>query len=189
MVTGDTKSGGRRARAMASSSPPPASVRCRSARAVGRQRPARRRGDRPRHAGRPRHAIMLAREGLRVRIRSDTAALHGLVEVRWRRPACGCCATRPAGASPPPSTRCARQSGVGIVLDETALRRSPGGGGLLRVPRLDPLHIANEGKLIAICGAGEADATLVQRAARIPLRAPAGARWVRCVSMNVVSCR
>ena len=52
----------------------------------------------------------------------------------------------------------ARQSGVGIVLDEMALPVAPQVAAACEFLGLDPLHIANEGKLIAICPADQADA-------------------------------
>jgi hydrogenase expression/formation protein HypE len=46
-------------------------------------------------------------------------------------------------------------SGVGMRLEEAALPCGPGGA-RLRMLGLDPLHIANEGKLVAICPEEEA---------------------------------
>ena len=68
----------------------------------------------------------------------------------------------------------ARQSGVGIVLDEMALPVDPQVAAACEFLGLDPLHIANEGKLIAICGADEADALVAALRAH-----PLGARAAR----------
>jgi hydrogenase expression/formation protein HypE len=80
----------------------------------------------------------------------------------------------------------ARQSGVGIVLDETALPVDPQVAAACEFLGLDPLHIANEGKLIAICAADEADALV---AALRPPSAPGRRGSARCVPTSAVSCR
>jgi hydrogenase expression/formation protein HypE len=52
----------------------------------------------------------------------------------------------------------ARQSGVGIVLDETALPINPAVAAACEFLGLDPLYVANEGKLLAIVAPDDADA-------------------------------
>ena len=64
--------------------------------------------------------------------------------------------------------------GVGIVLDEMALPVDPQVAAACEFLGLDPLHIANEGKLIAICAADEADALVAALRAH-----PLGARAAR----------
>ena len=108
-------------------------------------------------------AIMSKRESLafETEIRSDTAALHGLVAqmlaaVRGvrvlRDPTRGGLATT--------LNEIAGQSGVGMLLQEAAIPVSPQVEAACEFLGLDPLYVANEGKLIAICAPQDADALL-----------------------------
>jgi hydrogenase expression/formation protein HypE len=58
----------------------------------------------------------------------------------------------------------ARQSGCGMMIRETAIPVRPGVAAACEFLGLDPLYVANEGKLIAICA--EDDATNVLAAMR-----------------------
>ena len=122
-------------------------------------------------------AIMAAREnlGFETPIVSDSAALHGLTEALFasgarvhtlRDPTRGGVATT--------LNEIARQSGVGIVLDETALPINPAVAATCEFLGLDPLYVANEGKLLAIVAADDADAALAALRAH-----PLGARAAR----------
>lgn len=108
-------------------------------------------------------AIMAAREGLGfdVPILSDTAALHGLVETLLatggdirvlRDPTRGGLATT--------LNEIARQSGVGMQIDEAALPFLPAVLGACEFLGLDPLYVANEGKLVVICAENDAKTLL-----------------------------
>jgi hydrogenase expression/formation protein HypE len=108
-------------------------------------------------------AIMAAREnlGFETPIVSDSAALHGLTEALFasgarvhtlRDPTRGGLATT--------LNEIARQSGVGIVLDEAALPINPAVAAACEFLGLDPLYVANEGKLLAIVAPDDADAAL-----------------------------
>ena len=108
-------------------------------------------------------AIMVAREnlGFETPIVSDSAALHGLTEALFasgarvhtlRDPTRGGLATT--------LNEIARQSGVGIVLDEAALPINPAVAAACEFLGLDPLYVANEGKLLAIVAANDADVAL-----------------------------
>ena len=108
-------------------------------------------------------AIMSKRESLDfdTEIVSDTAALHGLVAhmlaavpgVRaMRDPTRGGLATT--------LNELAKQSGVGMLLDEAAIPVLPQVDAACEFLGLDPLYVANEGKLVAICPAGDADLLL-----------------------------
>lgn len=108
-------------------------------------------------------AIMAEREslGFESPIVSDTAALHGLIETLLatgtdlrvlRDPTRGGLATT--------LNEIARQSGVGMMLQEKALPVKPAVNAACELLGLDPLYVANEGKLIAICAAADA-ATLL----------------------------
>ena len=109
-------------------------------------------------------AVMLARGDLALEadIRSDTAPVGQLVDAlldaapgtRWLRD--------PTAAR---SARCAnelaRDSNLAVVLDETLLPVDPAVTGACDLLGIDPLYVANEGKVVAVvagrrggCGAG-----------------------------------
>jgi hydrogenase expression/formation protein HypE len=108
-------------------------------------------------------AIMSVREGLEFEtvIQSDTAPLHGLVadvldvttDVHVLRDP-----TRGGVASS--LNEIAQASGVGIVFEESKLPVTDGVRAACELLGLDPLYVANEGKLIAIVPAEWADAVL-----------------------------
>ncbi|MBI3932056.1 MAG: hydrogenase expression/formation protein HypE [Acidobacteria bacterium] len=108
-------------------------------------------------------AILAQREGLEFEcpIESDSAALHGLVarllaatrEVRCLRDP-----TRGGLASA--LNEIAARSGVGMLLDERAIPVREEVKGACEMLGLDPLYVANEGKLVAIVAAGAAEAAL-----------------------------
>ena len=54
----------------------------------------------------------------------------------------------------------AGQSGVGMMLDEAAIPVQPQVEAACELLGLDPLYVANEGKLVAICAPEDADAVL-----------------------------
>lgn len=108
-------------------------------------------------------AIMSKRENLAfdAPIESDTAALHGLVAdmlasgsaIRvLRDPTRGGLATT--------LNEIAKQSGVGMQLDESSIPVRPVVDAACEFLGLDPLYIANEGKLVAICAPGDAEGLL-----------------------------
>ncbi|MEQ1353924.1 MAG: hydrogenase expression/formation protein HypE [Candidatus Acidiferrum sp.] len=108
-------------------------------------------------------AIMSVREGLEfeTEIASDTAALHGLVQnildackdVHVLRDP-----TR--GGVTSAVTEIAQSAGVGIILHEASIPISEEVKGACEILGLDPLYVANEGKLLAIVPAGEAEVAL-----------------------------
>jgi len=123
-------------------------------------------------------AIMAQREnlGFSSAIVSDTAALHGLIaamlatgaDIRvLRDPTRGGLATT--------LNEIARQSGAGMMLEEAAIPVNPEVAAACEFLGLDPLYVANEGKLVAIVAAEDAERVLAamrahplgQRAARI----------------------
>lgn len=110
-------------------------------------------------------AIMSAREGLEfeTQIKSDTAALNGLVENMFsvdndihvlRDP------TR--GGLSSTLNEIAISSGAGILIDETVIPISEEVKAAAEILGLDPLYIANEGKLIAIVSSDKAGAILTE---------------------------
>jgi hydrogenase expression/formation protein HypE len=108
-------------------------------------------------------AILAAREdlGLEADVRSDTAALDGLVgsllacgaEVHFLRDP-----TR--GGLSAVLHELAEAAGVSVVLDEPALPLSGPVRGACEILGLDPLYVANEGKLLAIVAPGSAGRAL-----------------------------
>jgi hydrogenase expression/formation protein HypE len=105
-------------------------------------------------------AILAQRENLAfdAPIVSDSAPLHGLIasmlasgaNIRaMRDPTRGGLATT--------LNEIAKQSRVGMLLDESAIPKSPAVEAAAEFLGLDPLYIANEGKLIAICAPEDAD--------------------------------
>jgi len=108
-------------------------------------------------------AVMLARGDLALDadIVSDTAPLADLVEVllaaapgtRWLRDA-----TR--GGLGTVCNELARDADLTVVLEEAALPVRPPVAGACELLGIDPLYVANEGKLVAVVPAGQADAAL-----------------------------
>ena len=123
-------------------------------------------------------AIMASREnlGFSSPIVSDTAALHGLIQAMLdtgadirvlRDPTRGGLATT--------LNEIARQSGAGMMLQEATIPVNPEVAAACEFLGLDPLYVANEGKLVAIVADADAEKVLAamrahplgQRAARI----------------------
>ena len=117
-------------------------------------------------------AVLSAREGLEIDsgIKSDSAALNGLVAELLplseglhvlRDPTRGGVATT--------LKEIAVQSGVTITLHEESLPVNPGVKGVCSILGLDPLYVANEGKLLALVAP-----ELAQEALSIMRRHPLG---------------
>lgn len=108
-------------------------------------------------------AIMSQREGLgfEAEIVSDTAALHELVAAMVAAvPDIHCLRDPTRGGLATTLNELARQSGVGMQIDEEAIPIRPGVAAACELLGLDPLYVANEGKLVAICPAEQADRLL-----------------------------
>jgi hydrogenase expression/formation protein HypE len=110
-------------------------------------------------------AILSLRESLafETTILSDTASLHGLVATLLQavpEGAVRCLRDPTRGGLATTLNELSRQSGVGMLLDEAAIPVQPQVEAACELLGLDPLYIANEGKLIAIVDAANADAAL-----------------------------
>jgi hydrogenase expression/formation protein HypE len=104
-------------------------------------------------------AIMSLRENLsfETTIHSDTAALHTLVAAMIAAvPDIHCLRDPTRGGLATTLNEFARQSKVGIRLTETAIPVKPEVAAACEFLGLDPLYVANEGKLVAICAPGDA---------------------------------
>ena len=105
-------------------------------------------------------AIMSVREGLEFEtaLESDTAALHGLADLMLR--ACdGIRVMRDPtrGGVSSALNELAVASRVGVALVETAIPLRDAVKAACEILGLDPLYVANEGKLIAVVAPDQAD--------------------------------
>jgi hydrogenase expression/formation protein HypE len=108
-------------------------------------------------------AIMATREGLELEteILSDTAPLHGLVDAMLEGdPAIRCLRDPTRGGVATTLNEIARRSEVGIAIHERAIPVREDVKGACELLGLDPLYVANEGKLVAIVGPGDAERVL-----------------------------
>jgi hydrogenase expression/formation protein HypE len=105
-------------------------------------------------------AVLSKRQNLEfeTEIRSDTAALHGLVaDMLSAVPGVRVLRDPTRGGLATTLNEIAQQSQVGMVLDERAIPIKPDVAAACELLGLDPLYVANEGKLIAICRAADAE--------------------------------
>jgi hydrogenase expression/formation protein HypE len=108
-------------------------------------------------------AIMSFRENLEFEttIRSDTAALHGLVAAMVAAvPGIRCLRDPTRGGLAATLNEFARASGVGFRIREKAVPVRPEVHAACEFLGLDPLYVANEGKLVAVCAPGDAERLL-----------------------------
>ncbi|WP_300318285.1 hydrogenase expression/formation protein HypE [Accumulibacter sp.] len=108
-------------------------------------------------------AIMAQREsiGFAAPIVSDTAALHRLIAaMRASGAAIRTLRDPTRGGVATTLNEIARQSGVGMMLQESALPVQPEVAAACEFLGLDPLYVANEGKLLAIVAPADADRLL-----------------------------
>ncbi len=108
-------------------------------------------------------AIMSSRENLEFEtaIESDSAALHQLVaEMVAAVPHIHCLRDPTRGGLATTLNELAQQSGVGIKLSEANIPVDPAVEAACELLGLDPLYIANEGKLICICAKENAQTLL-----------------------------
>ena len=104
-------------------------------------------------------AVLSQRENLSfdAPIASDTAALHGLVAAMLDSGAALRVLRDPTrGGLATTLNEIASQSGVGMLLTESAIAVNPAVEAACEFLGLDPLYVANEGKLVAICAAQDA---------------------------------
>ena len=135
-------------------------------------------------------AILAEREGLEFEspVQSDSAPLHGLVAAMLETTRAIRCLRDPTrGGVSSSLNEIASQSGVGILLEEQSLLIRDEVRGACEMLGLDPLYVANEGKLLAIVDPAEADGLvaamrnhpLAREARRIGTVTKSDAGWVR----------
>jgi hydrogenase expression/formation protein HypE len=109
-------------------------------------------------------AIMSVREGLEfeTELRSDSAALHGLVAGLLDARAVDVHVLRDPtrGGVASALNEIAAQAGIGVQLDEAAIPLDDEVRGACEILGFDPLYVANEGKVIAIVAREAADELL-----------------------------
>jgi hydrogenase expression/formation protein HypE len=109
-------------------------------------------------------AIMSKRSnlGFETEILSDSAALHGLVAemVRVARPSLRLLRDPTRGGIAATLNEIAQQSNVGFLIEERAIPVRPEVAAACELLGLDPLNVANEGKLVAVVAPDAADLLL-----------------------------
>jgi hydrogenase expression/formation protein HypE len=108
-------------------------------------------------------AVMSQREGLQfsVPVKSDCAPLNKLVaDMLNTSTAISCLRDPTRGGLAATLNELARQSKVGIKIDEKTIPVHDGVRGACELLGLDPLYIANEGKLVAVVSTTAADSIL-----------------------------
>ncbi|MBC7950219.1 MAG: hydrogenase expression/formation protein HypE [Rhodospirillaceae bacterium] len=108
-------------------------------------------------------AVMSQREslGFETAILSDSAALHTMVaEMVAAKPDIHVLRDPTRGGLAATLNEIASQAGIGMALKETAIPVRAEVRGACELLGLDPLYVANEGKLICICKADDAEALL-----------------------------
>ncbi|MBE9550135.1 MAG: hydrogenase expression/formation protein HypE [Proteobacteria bacterium] len=108
-------------------------------------------------------AIMSSRENLQFEttIESDSAALHTLIaDMLVAAPAIHCLRDPTRGGLATALNELAQQSAVGMRLDEDSIPINPAVNAACELLGLDPLYVANEGKLICICAPGDTNSLL-----------------------------
>ncbi len=108
-------------------------------------------------------AVMSQRENLQFTapVVSDTCALHDLVaEMIKAVPNLHCLRDPTRGGLASVLNEWTQQSQVGFMLEEARIPVRPAVAGACELLGLDPLYIANEGKLVAICSADDSECLL-----------------------------
>lgn len=108
-------------------------------------------------------AILSRRENLEfeTELRSDSAALHGLVAGMVAEvPDIAMLRDPTRGGLSAALNEITHAADVGMQLDEAAIPVKPDVAAACELLGLDPLHVANEGKLVCLCAAEDADRLL-----------------------------
>ena len=106
-------------------------------------------------------AIVLAHRRVRARGRVESMPRSGRLPTRcWTPPArrSAACATPPAAAWPRSST--SWRANAAVLVDERSVPVKPVVSGAAELLGIDPMYVANEGKLVAFVAPEHADAAL-----------------------------
>lgn len=106
-------------------------------------------------------ALLSKRENLEFEttIESDSAPLHGLIRAMIEAdPDIHCLRDPTRGGLAATLNELAHQSGLGMIVDEDAVPIKPAVRGACELLGIDPIGVANEGKLIAFCSPDKAEA-------------------------------
>ncbi|BAM08111.1 hydrogenase expression/formation protein HypE [Leptospirillum ferrooxidans] len=109
-------------------------------------------------------AVLAAREnwGLSTSLLSDSASLHGLVACMLESaPGLVCLRDPTRGGVATSLNEWAQTAGVDLLIDEERLPVREEVRGICELLGLDPLYLANEGKLLAVCRKQDADRLLL----------------------------
>jgi hydrogenase expression/formation protein HypE len=119
-------------------------------------------------------AVLSVREGLafETALESDCAPLDGLCEAVLQAGGVRCLRDPTRGGLASALHELAAASKVGVTLDESALPLKPAVRAACEMLGLDPLHVANEGKLMAVVAPEQAESVLAAMRAH-PLGASA----------------
>ncbi|MEK9765460.1 MAG: AIR synthase-related protein, partial [Thalassolituus sp.] len=99
--------------------------------------------------------------GFETTIESDSAALHTLIAAMTKAvPDIHCLRDPTRGGLATTLNELAQQSGVGMKIYEEAIPVRPAVKAACELLGLDPLYVANEGKLVCICPAESAEQLL-----------------------------
>ena len=109
-------------------------------------------------------AVMSQREGLKFNspIASDCAPLNHLVAKMIKAGDIHCLRDPTRGGLATTLSEFAAQSRVGIQFTESSLPVNPAVAGACELLGLDPLYVANEGKMVAVVAAADANRVLAQ---------------------------
>jgi len=108
-------------------------------------------------------AVMSRRENLtfETEVLSDSASLHELTEIMLKEnPYIACMRDPTRGGLAATLNEWANQYHVGMLIHENNIPIQPAVQGACELLGLDPLYVANEGKLVAICRSDAAEALL-----------------------------
>ncbi len=106
-------------------------------------------------------AIMSKRENFDTEILSDSAPLHGLVgKMVEHVPGIHCMRDPTRGGLATTLNELAKQSGVGMKISERSIPVKEEVAAACELLGIDPLYVANEGKLVAICADRDASSLL-----------------------------
>ena len=109
-------------------------------------------------------AVLLAREeyGLRGDLKSDSASVLPITEMLLKRPGLRFMRDPTRGGLATVALDLARETGLGMALDEEAIPLSEPVSAVCELLGYDPLYLACEGRVVAVIAAAEADEAVAE---------------------------